>query len=197
METKAPAIYAQLLEFQKKGVSIKKTAENEHFRNNYADINEVLAKVRTPLSEVGIVLTQIPDTNGLKTVLLHVESGTSVESYLEFLEKGTVQKLGSNITYYRRYALVSMLGLEADDDDGNAAAATAPSARPAARPAAPAPKPTAPSMTAEVAIAKLVAATTTAQLQAIWKAIPNGIQKDPEVLAMKDQRKDELTNQTA
>jgi hypothetical protein len=31
------------------------------------------------------------------------------------------QKIGSNLTYYRRYALVTMLGLEDEDDDGNVA----------------------------------------------------------------------------
>ena len=31
------------------------------------------------------------------------------------------QKLGSAITYYRRYTLASLLGLQAEDDDGNLA----------------------------------------------------------------------------
>jgi hypothetical protein len=31
------------------------------------------------------------------------------------------QKLGSAITYYRRYTLQSLLGLQAEDDDGNTA----------------------------------------------------------------------------
>ena len=37
------------------------------------------------------------------------------------LGKNDMQALGSAITYARRYALVSMLGLEQDDDDGNKA----------------------------------------------------------------------------
>ena len=60
------------------------------------------------------------------------------ESQLEFLRDGEYdefrdanlalpdisdpQKLGSCITYYRRYTLVGLLALEALDDDGNAAA---------------------------------------------------------------------------
>ena len=31
------------------------------------------------------------------------------------------QKLGGAITYYRRYTLQSLLGLQAEDDDGNTA----------------------------------------------------------------------------
>jgi hypothetical protein len=31
------------------------------------------------------------------------------------------QKLGSAVTYYRRYTLQSLLGLQAEDDDANAA----------------------------------------------------------------------------
>ena len=33
------------------------------------------------------------------------------------------QKLGSAITYFRRYTLQSLLGLQAEDDDGNKASA--------------------------------------------------------------------------
>jgi len=36
------------------------------------------------------------------------------------------QKLGSEITYYRRYTLQSLLALQAEDDDGNKASRPAP-----------------------------------------------------------------------
>jgi hypothetical protein len=36
------------------------------------------------------------------------------------------QKMGSMITYYRRYTLQSLLGLQAEDDDGNAASKAKP-----------------------------------------------------------------------
>jgi len=53
--------------------------------------------------------------------------------------------------------------------------------------------PPAPSMNAEKAIEMILAAKDLGQLQATWKAIPNGLQKDPEVVAMKDEMKTKLT----
>jgi hypothetical protein len=35
------------------------------------------------------------------------------------MTKQDMQQLGSAVTYARRYQLVSLLGLEAEDDDGN------------------------------------------------------------------------------
>lgn len=195
METKKTSIYTALLEFQKKGISIKKSSDNPHFKNSYADINEVLEKVRPALSEVGIVLTQTLDPNGLKTILYDTASETQIESYLEFSQKGDPQKLGSNITYYRRYAIVAMLALEAEDDDGNVASTSTPAARPAQRPAAPA-APAAPAMTPELAIGRIAQTTSLAQLKSTWDALPSAVQKDPEVAALKEQRKTDLINAT-
>jgi hypothetical protein len=183
------SIFTKLLEFQKLGISIKRDKTNPAFRSSYADINEVLDKVKPALSKVGITMVQLPQPDGLRTQIIDPEDGTMIEGFLPYMDTANSQKLGSSITYNRRYSLVAMLGLEDDDDDGNEASAPA---KPAAR--APA-KPTPPPMNADRAIERLVAAKSLAELQAAWRSIPNGIQKDPEVLGMKDQRKHELTNQ--
>jgi len=121
-----PTIHTKLLAFQKLGISIKKDSQNPHFRNKYADINEVLEKIKKPLNEMGVVIIQIPMENGLGTVLHDTESGTEIKGYLEFVQKSDAQKVGSNITYNRRYSLIAMLGLEDDDDDGNKASEKTP-----------------------------------------------------------------------
>lgn len=115
------AIYKKLLEFQKLGISIVKSNVNPHFKNKFADMNEVLGKVTKPLNDLGVVIIQIPTLEGLKTVLYDTESDTSVEGVLEFVQKTDAQKLGSNITYNRRYSLVTLLGLEDEDDDAEKA----------------------------------------------------------------------------
>lgn len=114
-------ISKKLLDFQKKGITIKKGETNPHFKNTYANLNEVLAKVTKPLNEVGIVIIQTPEKEGLRTTLLDTEDDTKVEGFLPFVEMTNPQKIGSNLTYYRRYSLVTMLGLEDEDDDGNKA----------------------------------------------------------------------------
>lgn len=124
-------IYTKLLEFQKKGISIVKGNQNPHFKNKYADMNEVLNKVRGPLNELGVLIIQEPSTYNnigqnivsLRTRLYDIESGTSVESHTPLVNPTDMQKLGGAITYARRYSLIAMLGLEDEDDDGEKASA--------------------------------------------------------------------------
>lgn len=111
-------IYKKLLEFQKLGISIKKNSVNPHFKNEYADLNEVLDKVKKPLNDLGVVIMQRPTTEGLITELVDTEDESQVTSIVPFINPTDMQKLGGAITYAKRYSLVAMLALEDDDDDG-------------------------------------------------------------------------------
>ena len=53
--------------------------------------------------------------------LLCIDGTGGVVSGLKLPEITDPQKLGSCITYYRRYTLSSLLGLQSEDDDGNTA----------------------------------------------------------------------------
>lgn len=121
------AIHSKLLAFQKKGISVKRDGSNPHFRSSYTTLNEVLDKVLEPLNEAGIVVVQRPTvfegTSGLWTELIDTEDDSRVESFVPFVNTADMQKLGGAITYSRRYALISMLALSDDDDDGNTASA--------------------------------------------------------------------------
>lgn len=116
-------IYKKLLDFQKLGVTIKKGSTNPHYRSTYANLNEVLDKVKEPLNKLGIVIIQTPTEHGLETRILDTEDDSFIVSTVPFINPTDMQKLGGAITYARRYALVTMLGLEDEDDDGNAASA--------------------------------------------------------------------------
>lgn len=119
-------IHAKLLTFQKLGITLKKDGVNPHFNSAYVTLNEVLDKVKDPLNKLGILILQNPEATGLRTTLLDTEDDTKIESFMPYVETSTAQKLGSNNTYVRRYALVTMLGLEDADDDGNLASAEVP-----------------------------------------------------------------------
>ena len=122
-------IYKKLLAFQKLGITIKKGEKNPHFKNTYANLNEVLGKVTKPLNDLGVVIIQAPTKEGLLTTLVDTETESTelsqIQGFLPFVDMANPQKIGSNLTYYRRYALVTMLGLEDEDDDGNVASAVA------------------------------------------------------------------------
>jgi hypothetical protein len=85
----------------------------------------VLGKVTKPLNELGVVIIQAPTKEGLLTTLVDTETESTelsqIQGFLPFVDMANPQKIGSNLTYYRRYALVTMLGLEDADDDGNVA----------------------------------------------------------------------------
>ena len=121
-EKTAKTIYQKLLEFQKKDITIKRDGENPHFRSTYVTLNEVLDKVKKPLNELGILMLQVPEKDGLRTRLVDTDSLEAVECFMPYSEESTTaQKLGGNLTYARRYSLIALLGLEDEDDDGNVA----------------------------------------------------------------------------
>jgi len=63
--------------------------------------------------------------NVLYTKLIDVDDFSSVEASMALPDNIDPQKNGSAITYFRRYCLQSLLGLRAEDDDGNSASGNA------------------------------------------------------------------------
>lgn len=88
----------------------------------YADLNQILEKLQPLLREEGLVITQ-PIQNGcVKTRIAdQIEHSNHVSSEIPLPEGVKPQDMGSAITYYRRYTLMSLLALQAEDDDGKAA----------------------------------------------------------------------------
>ena len=115
------AIRKKLLEFQMENITITKDGINPHFKSSYSTVNEVLSKVRKPLNDLGILILQTPEKEGLRTQLIDTEDDSEVSCFMPYVEISTAQKLGSCNTYNRRYSLVTLLGLEDDDYDGNVA----------------------------------------------------------------------------
>lgn len=110
-------------------------SEKGTYTYGYANLSDVLAAVRPVLSRHGIALIQHLEPNGHGLMLR-----TALRGYGETLESvtpistapTTPQVLGSALTYYRRYSLMALVGVAADDDDDDGAKA-------GERPPAPAP----------------------------------------------------------
>ncbi len=102
-----------------------KSSDNPFFKSKYADLAAVIDSYREPLAAQGLSLSQHPSSEGSKVVitsLLMHTSGQWLESDLALTaDKPTPQSIGSSVTYGRRYAAMAILGMAADDDDGNAA----------------------------------------------------------------------------
>ena len=93
----------------------------------YLSLDELMDQILPVLHERGFVLIQpvnfIDGQAVLDTSLIHAESGMNVTSRMVLTPvKDDPQSLGSAITYARRYSLMPLLGLVADEDDDGAAA---------------------------------------------------------------------------
>ena len=103
-----------------------KDSNNPFFKSKYADLSTCMEAVKESLVENGLAILQLPADNDrgivlLETVLLHV-SGEWISSLLPMpTAKSDPQAFGAAITYARRFALCSILGLTPEDDDGNSA----------------------------------------------------------------------------
>ena len=119
MENKT--IYSKLLEVSKEIDPISKDSKNPFFKSSYFDINKLIEVVRPVLSKNGLVLLQPISEGKQYSIIIDADSGDQIESSLDLPKIQDAQKLGSAITYFRRYTLQSLLGLQAEDDDGNKA----------------------------------------------------------------------------
>ena len=103
----------------------KKDKKNPFFKSSYADLSSVFDAIRLPFASNGLSVSQTMDvTEDGKTLLctrLMHESGEFLDSRMILPMDPNPQKVGSCITYYRRYALMAIAGLPAEDDDGNTA----------------------------------------------------------------------------
>ena len=97
---------------------------NEFFKHGYADLGACLNAMRDPLSKNGLSLIQIPlpikdKLVGLKTILGHSSGQFIASEFSVMMAKDTPQEFGLVLTYLRRYAACSMVGVAQEDNDAD------------------------------------------------------------------------------
>jgi hypothetical protein len=134
-------IYKALADFQQEVPVIHKGSTGHNY--SYADLPAIFEVINPILKKNKLGFVQPLVGNKLKTIIFHTESGESIESetdlpidslnYKEvvvtkngvmtnktvlqgFEGMNKAQAIGSLITYFRRYAISSMLGLVTDKD---------------------------------------------------------------------------------
>ncbi len=124
----------------------KKSSQNPFFRSTYADLTDSWEACRECASKNGLSVVQTGRTGDneivLITTLLHT-SGQWIRGEMQMSliipatpekvdkkgnktpaspeRKMNAQEIGASITYFRRYCLQAILGICAEDDDGNRA----------------------------------------------------------------------------
>ena len=125
-------LFERLLAAQEKIGKISKDKENPFCKSKYADINIVLDMIKPILNKEGILfmqpLSNVDGKPAITTILRHEDECIEYTIMFPDLPKpaegkksNQFQEMGGAITYYRRYALISILGIESTDDDANSA----------------------------------------------------------------------------
>ncbi len=124
-------LFKSLAAFQQEVPVIHK--ETKGYGYSYADLPTIFDKINPLLAKHNLGFTQPIMGNCVKTIIFQTETGETIESLTEIPQgvqlKGMndFQVLGSAITYIRRYALSSILGLVTDKDTDAAGEQTKPS----------------------------------------------------------------------
>ena len=128
--SKVHNLASAMLEFQKLSVTAKKDGKNPHFRSNYSKLESVIEAVNQG-NQFGLFFTQEIEVKNYQkdivvvTTVRHIDDDNTYVSKLPILlddvSMKNPQKIGSAITYAKRYTLQSVYGLPSEDDDGNEA----------------------------------------------------------------------------
>jgi len=116
-------IYKKIAAVKSEIGTLSKNAKNPFFKSDYLDLNGILSAVEPLLEKNGLLLMQPIQNNMVCSIIADIENGEHQTSAIELPPITDPQKLGSCITYFRRYTLQSLLSLQAVDDDGNTASA--------------------------------------------------------------------------
>lgn len=113
-------LFKSLANFQQEVPVIIKNSQGYGYQ--FADLPKIFEVINPLLKKHGLGFTQLIEEQSIITVLFHVESGERLDSKTDIPQGVTLkgmndfQVLGSAITYIRRYALSSALGLVTDSD---------------------------------------------------------------------------------
>lgn len=126
-------LYKALADFQQEVPTIHKGTKGYGY--SYADLPSVFETINPVMKKHNLGFTQLIQGDYINTVIFHTESGESISSNIDIPQnvilKGMneFQVMGSAITYLRRYALSSALGLVTDIDTDASTPPTTPPTR--------------------------------------------------------------------
>jgi len=146
------ALAAALAAAQGEMRAAEKSAKNPHLNSRFADLASCWDAIREPLSRHELAIVQLVSAEPteedrgrvvVETHLLHAAGASMVSRlgmpYGPMKGLNPAQCMGVTLAYARRYALMGIVGIAADDADGGS-----PPARRAPAPPPPAAKPAAP-----------------------------------------------------
>lgn len=108
-------LYTKLFAIQGK-VSVTKDGTNPHFRSKYMTLDNIVETLHPMLREYNLLVTHLIENGTLITRIVDIESSETLDSHFP-MNATDPQKVGSEITYGKRYNLVALFNICADEDD--------------------------------------------------------------------------------
>lgn len=110
---------------------VRKDKTNPFYKSNYANIESILGQIKPILEKNNLYISQPIINNSLHTFIMDLEGNKYPDYDPEKTEGINIthsdpQKKGAEITFYRRYSIVSILSLEQEDDDANSVTSNKP-----------------------------------------------------------------------
>jgi hypothetical protein len=96
---------------------LKKDTQGYNYK--YTEINQILERLHPLLTKHKLLLLQPVSEGKLTTKVIDLESLEELTSEMELPKDVEPKTMGGAITYYRRYTLMALLSLQAEDDDGS------------------------------------------------------------------------------
>ena len=111
--------FKAFLKFQKEAPVMPK--DKKGYGYNYTELKTLLGLCKPVLDKCGLVIMQPLQIGSIDTILVHAESGEGIVSTKDYeivALKGmnNYQSEGAGISYMRRYAVASILGIVSDED---------------------------------------------------------------------------------
>jgi hypothetical protein len=113
-------LFKSMAAFQQECPTIHKGTQGYGY--SYADLPSIFKIINPLMKKHGLGFTQELDGDALVTTIFHIESGefrasrSNIPQGVQLKGMNEFQVLGSAITYIRRYALSSALGIVTDKD---------------------------------------------------------------------------------
>jgi len=112
-------IYTALANFQQEVPVLLKGTDGYGYK--YIRLEHMITQIKPMLKKHDLGFTQFVEQDGLRTIIFHTKSGESIEAWChipvcDMKGMNAFQSHGAGVTYFRRYALSSMLGIITDKD---------------------------------------------------------------------------------
>ena len=113
-ETKKESIFEKVARIQWE-ISVKKDWNNPFYKSKYITLDNIMDKLQPLLDKEGLVIFNMNIPWGVKTIVTDLTDTIVSEFVIDWVSDP--QAMGKVLTYGRRYNLVSIFNILADEDD--------------------------------------------------------------------------------